>query len=145
MLSLQKLMDQVRHAGLRVTRQRTLILQALCELDGHAGAEEIHRRLALHQRDVDLSTVYRNLEALRDVRILSQTDLGHGWAEFEVVGDRPHHHLVCQRCGHVQELDHACLDAMGDTIRDRYGFEPILDHWAIFGLCAACRAVDSGT
>ncbi|HSJ56265.1 MAG TPA: transcriptional repressor [Anaerolineae bacterium] len=140
MVRLQKLMDRVRREGLRVTRQRVLILQALCELDGHANAEEVHRQVALHRRDVDLSTVYRNLELLRDARILSQTDLGHGCAEYEVMGDTPHHHLVCRRCGHIQELDHVSLDAMGDAIRERYGFEPILDHWAIFGVCAACSA-----
>ncbi|MFL7808632.1 MAG: Fur family transcriptional regulator [Anaerolineae bacterium] len=126
-----------------MTRQRAVILQALCELNGHASAEDVHCQIARCLGDVDLSTVYRNLEALRDARILSQTDLGRGCAEYEVVGDRPHHHLVCQRCGHVQEVDHAYFDAVGEMVRERYGFEPILDHLAIFGVCAACRKGDS--
>lgn len=145
MRNLQRLIDRVRREGLRVTRQRALILQALCELEGHASAEDVHRQVTLHRRDVDLSTVYRNLETLRDARVLSQTDLGHGCAEYEVMSDAPHHHLVCRRCGQVQDVDHACLDAIGDTIRERYEFEPILDHWAIFGLCAACRTAESGS
>ena len=139
MADLQLLIDQVRQRGLRVTRQRALILQALCELSGHASAERVYERVAMHRRDVDLSTVYRTLERLRDVRILSQTDLGHGCAEFEVVASQPHHHLVCHVCGRVQDLPHAYLDSLVSAIRRDLDFEPTFDHLAVFGLCARCR------
>ena len=86
-----------------------MILQALCELGGHASAEDVYERARLHRRDVDLSTVYRTLERFRDLRILSQTDLGRGCAEYEVVTGQPHHHLVCQGCGQVIDLDHTYL------------------------------------
>lgn len=139
MSDLQSLIDQMRQSGLRVTRQRALIVQALCELHGHASAERVHQRLAIHRRDVDLSTVYRTLERLRDLRILSQTDLGRGCVEFEVVFGQPHHHLVCYACGCVQDLPHAHLASLASAIRCDLDFEPILDHLAIFGLCSACR------
>lgn len=48
-----------------MTRQRAIILHALCELDEHGGAEEVYKRATLYQRDVDLSTVYRTLERSR--------------------------------------------------------------------------------
>jgi Fur family ferric uptake transcriptional regulator len=136
---LQTLIDRVRQRGLRLTRQRAIILQILCELDGHASAEKIYDRVTLHRRDVDLSTVYRTLELLRDLRILSQTDLGRGCAEYEIVTDVPHHHLICQRCGRVTDLDHAYLSSAAQAIRQDTGFEPIFDHFAIFGLCRECR------
>lgn len=139
MRELQGLMDRVRDEGLRVTRQRALILQALCELDGHASAERVHERVALHHRDVDLSTVYRTLERLRDLRILSQTDLGRGCAEFEIIAGQPHHHLVCHACGHAVDLDHEYLVPLALALRRDFGFEPTLDHFAIFGLCEQCR------
>jgi Fur family ferric uptake transcriptional regulator len=132
-------MDQARHHGLRMTRQRVLILQALCELGGHASAEDVYERVTLHRRDVNLSTVYRTLERLRDLRIVSQTDLGRGCAEYEVVTDTPHHHLVCQNCGQVIDLDHAYLAAVAGAIRRDFGFEPIFDHLAVFGRCRECR------
>jgi len=134
------LIDQARHSGLRITRQRVLILQALCELNGHASAEQVYERVAMHRRDVDLSTVYRSLERLRDLRILSQTDLGHGCVEFEVVAGQPHHHLVCHVCGRVQDLPHCYLAFLASAIRRDLDFEPTLDHLAIFGLCSSCRA-----
>jgi Fur family transcriptional regulator, ferric uptake regulator len=136
----QPLIDRVRQSGLRVTRQRVLILQALCELNGHASAERVYDRVALHRRDVDLSTVYRTLERLRDLRILSQTDLGRGCLEFEVVADPPHHHLVCHGCGHVQDLPHGYLASLAAAIRRDLDFEPALDHLAVFGLCSSCLA-----
>ena len=139
MHDLQNLIDRTRHNKVRMTRQRVIILQALCELDGHASAEAVHKRVSLHRRDVDLSTVYRTLEMLRDLRILSQTDLGRGCAEYEIVTDQPHHHLICQGCKRVIDLDHAYLAPAAEAIRQDLGFEPIFDHFAIFGLCEECR------
>ncbi len=136
---LHALTRQVQKHGHRLTRQRALILQALCELNGHASAEAVQARVALHQEDVDLSTVYRTLEMLRDLRILSQTDLGRGCAEYEIVTARPHHHLICQRCETVIDLDHAYLAPVADTIRQDLHFDPVFDHMAIFGLCRECR------
>jgi Fur family ferric uptake transcriptional regulator len=141
---LQVLIDQVRQHGLRMTRQRVVILQTLCELGGHASAEEVYEQATLHRRDMDLSTVYRTLERLRDLRILSQTDLGRGHAEYEVVTDEPHHHLVCQGCGQVIDLDHTYLATSEEAIRQDFGFEPIFDHFAIFGWCRACKRDGDG-
>ena len=138
MCDLQVLMGQARQHGVRMTRQRVIILQALCELDGHGGAEDVYKRATLHRRDVDLSTVYRTLERLRDLRILSQTDLGRGYAEYEIVADQPHHHLICESCGQVMDLDHTYLATSAEAIRRDFGFEPIFDHFAIFGRCREC-------
>ncbi len=136
---LEALKDKVRQHGCRITRQRAIILQALTDLDGHASAEKIHEKVTHHQADIDLSTVYRTLERLRDLSIVSQTDLGRGCAEYEIVTDQPHHHLVCQRCGRVIDLDHAYLAPAAEAIRRDLGFQPILHHFAIFGECETCR------
>ena len=138
MRDLNGLIDRVRQRGCRVTRQRLAILQALCELDGHASAEQIHERVAQYQKDVDLSTIYRTLERLRDAHVVSQTDLGRGCAEYEIVTDHPHHHLICQQCGRVTDLDHGYLAPVAGAIRQNFGFCPTFDHFAIFGLCKNC-------
>jgi Fur family ferric uptake transcriptional regulator len=141
---LQALMARVRQHGCRMTRQRAIILQALCELDGHASAEKIHEQVTLHRRDVDLSTVYRTLERLRDLRIVSETDLGRGCAEYEIVTEEPHHHLVCRDCGWVVDLNHTYLAPVAKAVRQDFGFDPAIDHFAIFGLCSECRAEKGG-
>jgi Fur family ferric uptake transcriptional regulator len=136
---LQTLIHRVREAGCRITQQRVVILQALSELNGHASAEKVHGRVMQYRQDVDLSTVYRTLEMLRDRRILSQTNLGRGCAEFEIMTDQPHHHLICLSCGKVIDLDHAYLAPAADAIRRDLGFSPVFDHFAVFGTCEECR------
>jgi Fur family ferric uptake transcriptional regulator len=133
------LIERVRQHSCRITWQRLAVLRALCELDGHASAEVIHRQIGERQQDVDLSTFYRTLERFRDLRILSQTDLGKGCAEYEIVADRPHHHLICRCCGHTVNLNHDYLTTMAEAIGQDFGFRPILDHLAIFGLCQECQ------
>jgi Fur family transcriptional regulator, ferric uptake regulator len=139
MRDFQALQCSVRRAGWRMTRQRVLILRALCELDGHASAERVHEWVAADQPHIHPSTVYRTLERLRDMGVLSQIDLGRQCAEFEIMEERPHHHLVCRGCGRVIDLDHSYLSALDGLIRRDFGFEPILSHFAIFGLCRQCR------
>lgn len=139
MHDLQRLIDRARQHGLRITRQRAIILQALCELEAHASAEQVYDRVALHRRDMDLSTVYRTLETLHNAGIVSRTDLGHGCTEYEIVGQQPHHHLVCQHCGCVIELDDAYLAPVAENIRRDFDFHPVSSHFAIFGTCQSCR------
>ena len=128
-----------RRAGFRMTRQREIILRALCALHGHASAERVHEWVAAAEPRIHVSTVYRTLEKLRDLGILSQIDLGRQCLEFEIVGDRPHHHLVCRVCGRVIDLDHSYLAVLDEPLRRDFGFEPILCHFAIFGVCRQCR------
>lgn len=136
---METLIERVRLHGFRITQQRATILRALCELDGHASVEHVYARIAQGNAGLDRSTVYRTMEKLRDLRILSQTDLGRGCAEYEIVTDHPHHHLVCQSCGRVVDLDHAYVSALAESVQQDFGFEAVLDHFAIFGLCHECQ------
>ena len=71
--------------------------------------------------------------------------MGGGDLTYEWVRDRRHHHLICTTCGGVTELDHRYLERLGaDLLRD-YDFAAALDHFAIFGRCAACRGAVSGS
>jgi Fur family ferric uptake transcriptional regulator len=138
------LLDQLRQHGYRLTHQRSIILEALSDLDGHASAEEIYAQVCQHCAGIDLSTVYRTLETLCELRLLSCADLGQGHVQFEIVTSQPHHHLVCRSCGTVTVLDHSYLAGVAEAIRRDLGFDPIFDHFAIFGLCAACRETEKG-
>ena len=139
------LVDQLRQRGFRLTRQRAVILQALSELDGHASVEQVYAQACNHSPEIDLSTVYRTLETLCELRVLSCADLGQGCAQFEIVTGAPHHHLICQGCGQVMVLDHSYLAAAAEAIHRDFGFDPIFDHFAIFGLCSDCRADETAS
>ncbi len=66
-------------------------------------------------------------------------DTGKGETTYEIARPQPHHHLVCRRCGHEQEIDDAALRAMAAEIDARHGFAVNTDHLVLFGTCAACR------
>jgi len=132
-----------RQAGYKLTPQRLLILRALRHAGGHVSAARIAEEVREEYPFVDVSTIYRTLDVLKRMRLVTETDIGAGDAVFEWAPAQPHHHLICSSCGHVQELDHSYLECLSDNIREDFSFAPDLHHFAIFGLCQECRAVDS--
>jgi Fur family ferric uptake transcriptional regulator len=134
----------LRQRGYRVTPQRALILRALRHANGHITAGEIARQVQEHFPTVDLSTVYRTLALLKELRLVTETDLGAGDARYEWAPEQPHHHLICTACGAIQVLEHGALATLQRTLDEQYGFDADLDHFAIFGRCRACRAGGGG-
>jgi Fur family ferric uptake transcriptional regulator len=132
--------DVLRESGHKMTPQRMMILTSIRHARGHLTAADIHERVREAYPYVDISTVYRTLSVLKDMRLISETDMGVGDAAFEWVGADRHHHLICQRCDHVTQLDHKYLADLGSRLVNDLGFRADLDHFAIFGVCRGCTA-----
>ncbi|MGH2516705.1 MAG: Fur family transcriptional regulator [Ktedonobacterales bacterium] len=130
--------ERFRHLGLRVTPQRLLILEALETSGGHMTADAILHWTAERYPAINLATIYRTLDLLTSVGLVTQTDLGGGASEFEIVGDTLHHHLVCEQCGSVTEVDDALLVPMRERLLRDYGFRASARHIGLFGVCKAC-------
>src|SRR5918998_5308631 len=113
----------LRRAGQKVTPQRLMVLTALRHRDGHATAGEIFQQVRAAYPYVDISTVYRTLASLKELRLVTETDMGTGDLHYEWAGATPHHHLICQRCQSVVDLEHEHMAALGRTLQDVYGFE----------------------
>jgi Fur family ferric uptake transcriptional regulator len=131
---------ELRETGRRFTVQRLKVAAALRHSGGHRTAEEIHELVSRAEphASIPLSTVYRTLGTLKELRLVAEVDAG-GRAAYEWVAEQPHHHLVCQQCGAEADLDARLLEGLGDEIRAATGFEAYLDHFAISGRCAGCR------
>jgi len=136
--STTELAHLLRSADQRATPQRLMILAVLQEADRHLTADEVFQQLGPMRSALNRSTVYRTLERFRDAGLVSETDLGGGVRVFELLAVHRHHHLICQRCNGMIEMDDAAVEPMRDAIRNRYGFEPRVDHLAIWGICAGC-------
>ena len=130
----------LRAAGQRPTPQRLLILEVIGDADGHVTADEIYQRVQEVYPCINVSTVYRTLESLKDLGIVTETNLGEGRREFELRERGQHHHLVCKGCGAVEEIDDAAFAPVRAYALERYGFRAEMEHYAIFGLCRACAA-----
>ncbi len=131
--------DLLRGSGHKMTPQRMMILNSLRHATGHLTAADIYERVKDAYPYVDISTVYRTLAVLKEMRLISETDMGVGDATFEWVGAERHHHLICRKCNGVTRLDHRYLAEVGARIATALGFRADLDHFAIFGVCAQCQ------
>lgn len=126
-------------AGLRVTRQRTLILDAVCAASGHTPIGEIHARARRVDPTVDLSTIYRTLKTFTDLGVVVSAETREGETLYEISHGKPHHHLVCRLCGTEIEVGDDVLTTLAEYIERTYGFAMETDHLVVHGTCAACR------
>jgi Fur family transcriptional regulator, ferric uptake regulator len=125
--------DALRTCGLRLTTPRRLVLEALFAADGPAPAERIATGAQL-----DLTSVYRNLEALEQHGLVRHVHLGHGPGLYALVGRGEHEYLSCERCGAVVAVTTDQLDPVRDQISELFGYEARFTHFAIVGLCPDC-------
>lgn len=125
--------------GYRLTPQRAMILAAIEESDDHISAEEIYAYVLARYPNVNISTVYRTLELLKQLGLVTETDLGGGRVRYHPADKGQHHHLVCQKCGAVSDMDKSILASLKDTLLREYDFVADLRHLAIFGHCVKCR------
>ena len=135
----------LRSAGQKVTPQRMLILSALRHSQGHVTASQLLTEVRSSYPYVDASTVYRTLAAAKELRLVSETNLGSGDNLFEWIGSERHHHLICRRCGSVSFLAEHHLHSVADLLERETGFSADLDHLALFGTCADCRVKENAS
>lgn len=133
-----ELVQLIRSTDQRATPQRVMILSVLQQAENHLTADEVFQRLGPVSSALNRSTVYRTLERFRDAGIVSETDLGGGVRVFELLAPHRHHHLICHQCNTMIEMDDETVETMRAGIRSRYGFEPQVDHLAIWGRCSQC-------
>jgi Fur family ferric uptake transcriptional regulator len=141
--STRELKQRLRGAGQRVTTQRIAVLSAFSVRGQHLTAEEICDRVESSSPAINRSTVYRTLERFRDLGLISETDLGGGVREYELLDEARHHHLICRECRAMIELDDDLVEPLREQIRAHYGFEAGIEHLALFGLCPYCAAHQS--
>lgn len=125
----------LRTCGLRLTTPRRLVLEALFAADRPASAEYIATGAQL-----DLTSVYRNLEALEQHGLVRHVHLGHGPGLYALVGRGEHEYLSCERCGAVVAVTPDQLDPVRDQIVKLFGYRASFTHFAIVGLCPDCAA-----
>jgi Fur family ferric uptake transcriptional regulator len=128
----------LRSRGYRLTPQRQLVLEAVGTL-GHGTPEEICSRVQGTASSVNISTVYRTLELLEELGLVTHTHLGHGAPTYHLADDADHVHLVCRSCGEVVQASPDLLQETVDRIAADHGFSTDVRHFAIFGLCAECQ------
>ena len=134
--------------GCRMTTPREEICRVLSQTDEHLSAEEIYMKVHKVYPSVGLTTVYRTLELLVDMGLVSRFVFGDGKARYELAigpkGQRHHHHLVCTKCGRVVDYsdfvdeEKELLDKTEKMLSKRYNFKILSHQIHFYGLCDKC-------
>ena len=129
---------QLRAKGYRLTPARQLVLAAVAALE-HATPDAICAEVQRTASSVNLSTVYRTLELLEQVGLVTHTHLGHGAPRYHLAAQAQHVHLVCRDCEQVTEVEPAAVSALVTALDAGHGFQTDVGHLTVFGRCANCR------
>ncbi len=121
-----ELESALRSDGVRITRQRTAILQVLSESSDHPDANEVHQRAKEIDETVSLATVYRMLGALADKGLVLRHSFEGVPARFEPNGDDSHHdHIIDVDTGKITEFFSMEIERLQKEIAEEHGFELI--------------------
>jgi Fur family ferric uptake transcriptional regulator len=134
------LIAKLREQGYRLTPQREMIVEAIAHAGRHVTAEEIFEQVHTRTQAINVATVYRTLDLLVELGLVTQANLGGGKVTYASHNHGSHCHLVCRHCGRVIEAGHDLVVPLEEQLREQYGFAAELHHFAISGLCADCQS-----
>lgn len=134
-------------AGYKLTPQREATVLVLLEKESeHLSAEEIYMLVKQKSPDIGLATVYRTLEILTELEITDKVNFNDGLARYDLRKEGAqhfHHHLLCIKCGSVQEIEEDLLFDVERVVETRFNFQ-VTDHRLTFhGICDKCQALIS--
>jgi len=132
--------ERLRDAGERVTRQRLLVADALGSITRQVTAQELYDVLRRREPRIGRATVFRTLESL--VAAGAARRLERDGHVYGYVACRPehHHHLACDRCGRVEEIDEGYIAPVAARLSADMGFEIDDARLDFYGRCARCAA-----
>jgi Fe2+ or Zn2+ uptake regulation protein len=141
MKSVDVLTEQFRASGRKVTPQRQSIFRALSRSQVHPTAESVYATVSAEMPTISLRTVYQTLNDLAAMGELSTLAVGTGPTRFDP-NLEPHHHLVCEQCGRIDDLHAEFPGVALPTQGASTGFEVRATEIVFRGRCASCAQAD---
>jgi Fur family transcriptional regulator, ferric uptake regulator len=127
----------MRANGGRATPSRRTLLEVLFNADDHLSAENLADAVQARMPDVNISTIYRNLEDLQRLGVVVHSHFGHGPATYQLAS-LAHAHFICEECGTRIEAPEDAFRSLAWAAKSQFGFSIEPHHVAILGRCAAC-------
>lgn len=138
---LQELLKLLRESGYRLTPQRLAVVRVLVEDEEHPSAETIYGRLSELLPTTSLATVYNTLDALRDIDQVLEVRPAQGPTRFDVRNPLGHPHLICTRCGRVEDAPVPVEYAHTECVAAA-GWEGLVVRLDFQGICPECQEAD---
>jgi len=132
--------QEIKDAGLKITLPRVKILQILESSSiHHMSAEDVYKTLLTNGEEIGLATVYRVLTQFEDAGLVVRHNFEGGHSVFEVATEEHHDHIVCVKCGRVEEFRDDEIEARQRLVANGLGFELTDHNLNMYGLCPDCR------
>ena len=129
----------LKDAGLKITLPRIKILQILESEDvHHVSAEDVYKLLIANGEEIGLATVYRVLTQFEQAGLVVRHNFEGGHSVFELASEKLHDHIVCVRCGRVEEFIDSVIEKRQEQVAKQLGFELTDHHLNMYGLCPDC-------
>ncbi len=132
--------QDLKDAGLKVTTPRIKILEIMEQSKlRHMSAEDVYKRLLEADEEIGLATVYRVLTQFETAGLVSRHHFETGHSVFELNQGSHHDHILCVKCGRVDEFVDDTIEKRQREIADKAGYE-MTDHCLyIYGICSSCQ------
>jgi Fur family ferric uptake transcriptional regulator len=131
--------QELRKAGLKVTLPRVKILEMLEQSKTrHLSAEEVYKKLLDSGEDIGLATVYRVLTQFEAAGLVRRHHFEGGHSVFEMDDGAHHDHIVCVKCGRVDEFVDEIIEQRQRQIADKSGYDMTDHSLYIYGICRRC-------
>jgi Fur family transcriptional regulator, ferric uptake regulator len=140
-----RLQKTVAERGLRMTRQRRVILQVMDDAEQHLDVDQILERARKIDSDVHLVTVYRTIDLLKKQGLIDELDLLHLRGDrhyYESHGPRDHIHVACLRCGKVREFESRLYEQLKEQIARDFAMKVTVSRTEVGGYCAECLTAE---
>lgn len=132
--------QELKDAGLKITLPRIKILQILESKDvHHVSAEDVYKLLLKNGEEIGLATVYRVLTQFEQAGLVARHNFEGGHSVFELASEAHHDHIVCVKCGLVEEFADEQIETRQKEVAARMGFELTDHHLNMYGICPGCR------
>ena len=141
----QIFLEHITKSGLRKTSQRNLILEIFLQTEEHLSSEDLYWLVQKKDDTIGQTTVYRTLKLLTEAGLAREVRLGDGRTYYEHHYQHEHHdHMICMQCGKVIEFYSAELEAMQDSMAEKFNFKPTHHSLRILGYCENCQQEENG-
>ncbi len=137
-----KLQQAIRERGIRLTRQRRVILEVMDAAETHLDVDQILGRAQKIDPDVHLVTVYRTIDLLKKQGLIDELDLLHLRGDrhyYESHGPRDHIHVACLRCGKVREFESRLYEQLKQQIARDFKMKVTVSRTEVGGYCEDCQ------
>jgi len=138
--------DSLKKRGVRLTRQRQILLDLIDKSGEHLDAESLFQKAKEKDPKLNRVTVYRTLKMLKESGLVDELDLMHFGGDqhyYETRLKQEHAHVICLRCGRVEEFFGEPIQKIRRQVEETFGFQILISRTEIGGYCAHCQALRS--